>query len=130
MRDRAVPVILLVVVGVVVAVSEGPLRAAAAVTFLTLLLPAWRSDLAGWFVASSVVVSFALGVVWYVAAFDTKAWAFAAWGLVVVGPILAEALTNAVEERGEPRSGWHRLVRATAIAISPTDGGIVGDGDC
>jgi hypothetical protein len=115
-RDRALPLTLLVAAGVVIAVSSGPLRVAASATFFALIVPTWRSELAAWFVWLGITSSLALGVIWYVAGFATRAWSFAIWLLIVGSPLLAEALFVEVQDEGEPQTNIHRFFRALAIA--------------
>ena len=110
--------ILLSLTGAIVALSEGPVRGAAAVTFLGLVIPAWRSDVAAWSTVLSLVTALALGVIWYLGGSTIRAWALVLGAAIITIPLLAEALTDAVEARGEPPTPLHRLGRAIAIALS------------
>jgi hypothetical protein len=129
MGERWIPVALLVAAGIAIPLTHGAPREAATVTFVALCIPVWRSELAPWFVYSSIGLAALLGVVWYASDFEVRAWAFGIWAAFVVIPLFAEAVTEEVEERNVPTSNARRLVRAVAWAIAGGRGGY-GSDDC
>jgi hypothetical protein len=129
MRDRAAPLILLLFAGVIVAVSDEPLRGAAAISFLALVIPAWRSDTARWYTVLGVSTAIVLGLIWYVGSSTVRAWSIVICAAIITIPLMAEALADAIEARGEPRSKLHRLAKAILIAVFGHDHYAVGEGD-